>query len=103
MFGQIEKTVPKEDRALFFYYYAQSAFGIGKYDDHLKYLQEAIKLDAAAYQSTLVDAYLRVAEQYNQGGELAKYVEYLTKAVEQPRSTCNWAARTRRPSSTTGP
>jgi tetratricopeptide (TPR) repeat protein len=89
MFGQIEKTVPKEDKALFYYYYAQSAFGIGKYDDYLAHLQQAIKLDAGAYQSTLVEAYTKVAEQYNQAGDLGKYIEFLNKAVEQSPQTAS--------------
>lgn len=89
MFGQLEQSVPKEDKALFHYYYAQSAFGIGKYDDFLAQLQKAIALDAAAYQATLVDAYLKVADQYNQAGDLTKYIEYLGKAVEQSPQTAS--------------
>jgi tetratricopeptide (TPR) repeat protein len=89
MFAQIEPTVPKDDKALFFYYYAQSAFGLGRYDEYLARLQEAIKLDAAAYQATLVDAYLKVAEQYNQAGDLAKHIEYLGKAVGQSPQTAS--------------
>lgn len=89
MFGQIEQTVPKEDKALFYYYYAQSAFGMGSYDEYMIRLQEAIKLDATAYQATLVDAYLKVAEQYNQAGNLDKHIEYLMKAVGQTPQTAS--------------
>ncbi|QOV91110.1 tetratricopeptide repeat protein [Humisphaera borealis] len=89
MFAQLEKAIPKEDKALFHYYYGQAAFGLGKYDDYLARLQEAIKLDAGAYQSTLVDAYLKVAEQYNQAGDLEKHIEYLIKAVGQSPQTAS--------------
>ena len=81
MFRKIQKTIPKEDKALFYYYYSQAAFGVGKYDEYLKLLGEAIKLDKAAYESTLVEAYLKVAEQHNQIGRLDKYIRYLELAV----------------------
>jgi len=88
MFAKIRKTIPKEDKALFFYYYSQAAFGIDKYDEYLELLGEAIKLDKAAYEPTLVEAYLKVAGQYNQAGNFAKYIEFLEKAVNaSPQTT----------------
>ena len=81
MFEKIQKDIAKEDKALFYYYFAKSAFGVGKYDEYLKLLGEAIKLDKEAYESTLVEAYLKVAEQYNQAGRIDKYIEYLKLAV----------------------
>jgi len=88
MFAKIRKTIPKEDKALFFYYYSQAAFGIDKYDEYLQLLGEAIKLDAAAYEPTLVEAYLKVAGQYNQAGNFTKYIEFLEKAVNaSPQTT----------------
>ncbi|MBN1852576.1 MAG: tetratricopeptide repeat protein [Pirellulales bacterium] len=87
MFTKIGDTVPKEDKALFAYYYSQAAFGTGQYDRYLELLQEAIQLDPEAYKSTLVDAYTKVAQQYNQAGQLDRYIEYLAKAVaESPQS-----------------
>ena len=77
-----DPTTPKGDRALFRYYFAQAAFGVGKYDEYLKLLTEAIGLDPQAYKATLVDAYLRVAEQHNQNGDLDGYIKYLRMAVE---------------------
>ena len=73
----------KEDRALFHYYFAQAAFGVGKYDEHLALLKKAIELDGKAYAATLVDAYLAVAEQHNQRGDLDGYIKYLRLAVEE--------------------
>lgn len=88
MFQKIKDTIPKEDKALFYYYYSQAAFGIGKYDAYLKLLGEAIKLDKAAYEPTLVEAYVRVAERYNQTGDLEKYIHYLQLAVNaSPQTT----------------
>lgn len=88
MFTAILPTV-KEDKALFYYYYAQAAFGSGKYDRYLELLEEAIKLDEKAYKAMRVDAYLAVAEQYNQSGDLAKYIEFLSKAVSESPQTAS--------------
>jgi tetratricopeptide (TPR) repeat protein len=87
MYKQMQPVIAKEDLPLFFYYYAQTAFGVGQYEQYLSLLQEAIKLNKAAYQPTLVDAYVKVAEQYNQAGQLDKYIEYLNKAVDQSPQT----------------
>jgi len=89
MFKKIEPTVPKEDKPLFYYYYAQSAFGVHNYDQYLKLLAEAIKLDKATYESALVDAYMKVADRYNQAGQLDKYIEFLAKAVQQSPETAS--------------
>ncbi len=89
MLERIEKVIPKEDKALFYYYYAQSAFGIHQYDEYLKSLQKAIELDEPTYGSALVDAYMKVADRYNQLGRLDKYIEYLTKAVRQNPETAS--------------
>ena len=87
MFKAMEAKTAKEDKALFYYYFAQSAFGAGKYEEYLSRLQQAIKFDAKAYKATLIDAYRKVAEQHNQAGDLDGYIKYLTMAVnESPRS-----------------
>lgn len=89
MFAEIGPTVPKEDLALFHYYHARAAFGTGRYDEYLSLLEKAIELDPDSYQSTLVDAYLQVAEQYNQIGELDKYIHFLKEAVGQSPRTAS--------------
>ena len=89
MFTAIGGNVPDEDKALFQYYYAQAAFGTGQFDRYLELLKEAIKLDSAAYEATLVDAYVEVAEQYNQSGELDKYIEFLAAAVSESPQTAS--------------
>ncbi|MBT3199797.1 MAG: tetratricopeptide repeat protein [Phycisphaerales bacterium] len=88
MFANIRETIPKEDKALFFFYYSQAAFGINKYDEYISLLGEAIKLDKDAYEPTLVEAYLKVAGQHNQAGDFTKYIEFLEKAVNaSPQTT----------------
>jgi tetratricopeptide (TPR) repeat protein len=89
MFTKIGPTVLDEDKALFQYYYAQAAFGTGSYDRYLALLKEAIKLDPEAYKSTLVDAYLKVADQHNQAGRLRKYIEFLASAVAENPQTAS--------------
>jgi tetratricopeptide (TPR) repeat protein len=86
MFTKIGPTV-KEDKALFYYYYAQAAFGSGQYDRYLELLEQAIKLDPSAYKATRVDAYLAVADQFNQAGNLDKYIDFLVKAVAESPQT----------------
>ncbi len=88
MFTKIGPTV-KEDKALFYYYYAQAAFGTGQYDRYLELLDEAIRLDPGAYKATRVDAYLSVADQYNEAGNLDKYIEFLGKAVAESPLTAS--------------
>jgi tetratricopeptide (TPR) repeat protein len=89
MFGRIEKTIPKADRPLFYYYYAQAAFGVDKLDEYLRLLHKAIELDRAAYASTLTEAYLKVAEQHNQAGDLKQYIHYLGEAVRTSPQTAS--------------
>jgi len=89
MFKELEETIPKEDKALFYYYYAQSAFGVHQYGEFLDLLGKAIKLDEATYKSALVDAYLKVADRHNQAGQLDKYIDFLAKAVQESPETAS--------------
>jgi tetratricopeptide (TPR) repeat protein len=87
MFEKIGSAVKEEDKALFYYYQAQAALGVGNYDRYLELLGKAIKLKPEAYKSTLVDAYVQVADRYNQAGKLDRYLEYLVKAVAESPQT----------------
>lgn len=88
MYQTLGDMVPEEDKALYAFYSAQSAFGVRKYDEYLQQLRDAIKLDSEAYSSALVDGYLQVAERYNQSGQLTKYIKHLAQAVnESPQTT----------------
>jgi tetratricopeptide (TPR) repeat protein len=82
-FAAVAPRVPKDDKALFLYYQAQAAFGTERFEEYLALLKDAIALNAEAYGSTLVDAYLKVADQHNQANDLAKYIEFLAKAVDE--------------------
>ena len=64
-------------------------FWTGQFDRYLELLDEAIQLDPASYESTLVDAYLRVADQANQAGELPRYIKYLAAAVAESPQTAS--------------
>ena len=55
----------------------------------MELLDEAIQLDPAAYKASRVDAYLAVAEQYNQAGDLANYIDYLAKAAHESPQTAS--------------
>ncbi|MBK8096182.1 MAG: tetratricopeptide repeat protein [Planctomycetes bacterium] len=87
LFVAIEPKVPEADQALFYFYFAQAAFGLGAFDDYLRLLGEAIRRDPAAYRASLVVAYQKVADHYNQTGKLDEYIDYLGRAVaESPRT-----------------
>lgn len=89
MYEALDGKVPEADAALHAFYFAQSAFGVRKYDEYLDQLREATKLDEDAYQSALVDGYLQVADRYNQGGQLEKYIDHLALAVDQSPQTAS--------------
>ncbi len=75
------KKISKDDRALFYYYYAQASFGVDDYEGYLAHLAKAIELDKATYEARRVKAYEQVAERYNQQGDLDNYIKYLKLAV----------------------
>lgn len=87
MYQTLGDLVPEEDAALYAFYFAQSAFGVHKYDEYLQHLGEAVKRDPAAYRSALADGYLQVADRYNQAGQLDKYIQHLEMAVDQSPQT----------------
>jgi tetratricopeptide (TPR) repeat protein len=87
--GQLVVEQPKEDRALYHYYFAESALGLAEFDEYLAHLRKAIELDEQTYSSALVDAYNVVAEKYNQLGKLNKYIEYLKLAVRESPQTAS--------------
>tara|TARA_R110002072_G_scaffold303130_1_gene495012 strand:- start:32184 stop:33515 length:1332 start_codon:yes stop_codon:yes gene_type:complete len=88
MYESLGDVVPEEDLALYAFYFAQSAFGVRKYDAYLEQLQTAVQLDPEAYRSALVDGYLQVADRYNQAGQLTRYIDHLALAVnESPQTT----------------
>lgn len=89
MFKALDGKVPEEDAALQAFYFAQSAFGVRKYDEYLTQLKAAVKLDGEAYESALVDGYLQVADRHNQSGQLQKYIDHLAMAVDHSPQTAS--------------
>ena len=88
MYASLGDMIPEEDAALYAFYFAQSAFGVRKYDSYLKQLQKAVALDPEAYKSALVDGYLQIPDRYNMAGQLGKYIDHLTMAVNgSPQTT----------------
>ena len=89
LYTAIGSSVPKEDEALYNFYLAESAFGLGRYDQYMQCLAKAAKLDEEAYRSTLIDGYLRVAEKFNQLGDQEAYLKYLTEALAERPETAS--------------
>ena len=81
IYNELQDKVAKDDKGLFWYYRAQTALGMKRYDEFLERLNKAIEAEPEVYESTLADAYVTVANGYNQLGENAQYLEYLQKAV----------------------
>ena len=82
IYKQLEDKLEKADRALFWFYWARTALGLGDCDAYLARLDKAIEADPDVYKPTLADAYVTVAGRYQQRGETKRYIEYLKKAVQ---------------------
>jgi len=88
MYQKLGELVPEDDAALYAFYFAQSALGVGRYDEYLEQLRRAVQLDPDSYRSALIDGYLQVADRYNQAGQLNEYINHLALAVdESPQTT----------------
>lgn len=88
LFAELEHTVPKDERALFYYYFSQACLGDYDYDGFIKHLNRAIELDPKNYESSILDAYLKVASWYRQNGDQDKSITYMQKAIgKSPKST----------------
>lgn len=81
IYKDLAEKVKKEDAGLFWSSWAQTALGLGDYDAYLTRLDKAIAAEPEIYKSMLSDALVTVAQRYQQQGENAKYLEYLSKAV----------------------
>jgi tetratricopeptide (TPR) repeat protein len=79
---ELGRKLEKSDEGLFWYYWARTALGLDDYDAYLKRLAKAIEAEPEVYKPTLADAYVAVANRYQQRGETARYIEFLKKAVE---------------------
>ena len=87
IYARLEKEVKSADAGLFWFYWAQTALGLGQLDNYLARMEKAIVADAGVYKPMLADAYVTIATRYQQQGDTAKYIENLAKAVtENPLS-----------------
>lgn len=82
IYNRLQEKVAENDTGLFWFYRAQTALGLKRYDDYLERLNQAIQAEPDVYQSILADAYLTVAKGYNQRGENDRYLAYLRQAVQ---------------------
>ncbi len=85
----LEAGIAEEERALFLYYVAQAALGLGKDAEYVEALQEAVRLDPDAYGSSLVEAYVTVAERADQAGDREQRVRFLERAVGESPETAS--------------
>ena len=81
LYVELEKDVREEDRALYHFFRAEAAFGLGDFDEYLRAIGTAAELDPAAYGTTKVDAHLEVAEKANQNGDRVRFLAELEAAV----------------------
>ena len=87
IYAKLEKEVKSNDAGLFWFYWSQTALGLGELDKYLARMEKAIVADASVYKPMLADAHVTVATRYQQQGNTAKYIEHLAKAViENPLS-----------------
>ena len=82
-YQSIEARVPHTRLAAFYYNYARASWGAGDPEGYLARLEKAAELDRTSYAPRLKSAYERVAEHYNQEGDLQKCIEHLGLAVRR--------------------
>ncbi|MFH0982127.1 MAG: tetratricopeptide repeat protein [Planctomycetota bacterium] len=82
-YQEVETQVPQARRAAYYGNYARALWGAGDPEGYLARLQKAAEHDRGTYGPALDQAYVRVAELYNQEGDLEKHVECLRRAVER--------------------
>ncbi|MEX2141216.1 MAG: tetratricopeptide repeat protein, partial [Pirellulales bacterium] len=88
IYGKLENEVKSTDAGLFWFYWSQTALGLGELDKYLARMEKAIVADASVYKPMLADAHVTIATRYQQQGNTAKYIEHLAKAVvENPLSS----------------
>ncbi|MCK4660060.1 MAG: tetratricopeptide repeat protein, partial [Phycisphaerae bacterium] len=78
----IEGRVPQQHRADYHYSYARAELAVGDPQGYLAHLKKAVEINRSAYGPFLEQAYAKVAEFYNQEGNLPQYIHYLELAVK---------------------
>lgn len=82
LYKLLEGKLTKDEAGLYWFYRAQTSLGLGEYELYIERLNKAIEAEPLVYKSTLSDAYATVSQRYQQRGDNAKYIQYLTKAVQ---------------------
>lgn len=82
MYAALREDVPEADAGLYWFYAAQTALGLGKYDAYVERLEKAIEAEPDVYKPTLADAFVTVANRHHQRGDSARYIEFLARAVD---------------------
>jgi tetratricopeptide (TPR) repeat protein len=87
IYRRIDGVVPAEQRARYYYQFAQASLGTDDVEGYVERLKRAIALDGDTYGRHLVTAYRRAAEYYGAEGDLDNYIRYLELAAgESPTS-----------------
>ena len=77
-----ENKLEKADVGLFWFYWSQTALGLDDLDNYLARLKKAVEAEPDVYKATEADAYVAIARRFQEKGDHAKYIEYLTRAVQ---------------------
>jgi len=89
IYKELEGKLEETEHALFWFYWAQTALGLGDLDAYLSRLDKAIALEPDLYKPTLADAYVTVADRYHQRGDHSNYIAFLGKAVRESPLSAN--------------
>jgi tetratricopeptide (TPR) repeat protein/YHS domain-containing protein len=83
IYGSLEEKVAKEDTALFWSQWAQTALGQNDFDNYIGRLKKAIEIAPEIYKATLSDALTNVAKRYQQRGDNKNHIAFLKQAVDE--------------------
>jgi tetratricopeptide (TPR) repeat protein len=83
IYGSLKEKVAKEDSALFWSQWAQTALGQDDFDNYIGRLKKAIEIAPEIYKATLSDALTNVAKRYQQRGDNKNHIAFLKQAVDE--------------------
>lgn len=83
IYAGLEEKVAKEDSALFWSQWAQTALGQDDFVNYIGRLKKAIEISPEIYKATLSDALTNVAKRYQQQGDSKNQIAFLKQAVDE--------------------
>lgn len=83
IYSALEEKVAKEDSALFWSQWAQTALGQDDFQNYIGRLRKAIEIAPEIYKATLSDALTNVARRYQQRGDSKNHIAFLKQAVDE--------------------